>query len=270
MIVVLDLKDNQLIEVPGLDALPGLKLLNLADNPKLRLQSVLRQLQVTAALEQVMFAVATAPQIASASAAAAVATSAAPIATAGSSKRVAKSTLRVPPSAGRGAAVPSDEVATAAPPVLLAHAPAATAHKRAKGTPKYQASFYIHIYIMLLFLSYLFVCILHKIMLINCFLVVCALIVAASGESAVSPRELALSGRRVDSGRAARRRVPRARRQRRRSRTLPLAPGAQRLVHTGLQSPAPPEALCDWRAVRPECDYGAAAHGRVWLALGRG
>jgi Leucine-rich repeat (LRR) protein len=56
-LAVLDLKHNNLVDVPGLDGLPGLKLLNLTNNPKLNLAGVLQDLRKTAALEQVFFAV---------------------------------------------------------------------------------------------------------------------------------------------------------------------------------------------------------------------
>lgn len=56
-LAVLDLKHNNLVDVPGLDGLPGLKLLNLTNNPKLNLAGVLQDLRKTTALEQVFFAV---------------------------------------------------------------------------------------------------------------------------------------------------------------------------------------------------------------------
>jgi Leucine-rich repeat (LRR) protein len=56
-LTVLDLKHNNLVDVPGLDGLPLLKLLNLTNNPKLNLSGVLQDLRKTAALEQVFFAV---------------------------------------------------------------------------------------------------------------------------------------------------------------------------------------------------------------------
>jgi Leucine-rich repeat (LRR) protein len=56
-LVVLDLKNNDVVDVPGLDRLLGLRLLNLADCAKLRLAGVLEQLRTTRSLDQVGFAV---------------------------------------------------------------------------------------------------------------------------------------------------------------------------------------------------------------------